>query len=88
MKTMASDKEHFRYWILFALQLEKYAAEATEMIYSALGEGTVTHKTWKVVPEITQWEFWPFGPVIQKISKIRSWSNSWGKILLKRKKKF
>ena len=44
---MASEKEHLRHCILFALQLKKNATEATEKIFSALGEGAVTHKTCK-----------------------------------------
>ena len=35
---MASDKEHLKHCILFALQLKKNAAKATEMICSALGK--------------------------------------------------
>ena len=44
---MASDKEHLRTCVLFAFQLKKNAAEATEIICSALGEGAVTHKMCK-----------------------------------------
>ena len=44
---MASDKEHLGHCILFAFQLNKNPAEATEMICSALGEGAMTHKTSK-----------------------------------------
>ena len=44
---MASDMEHVRHCILFAFQLKKNAADATENICSALGEGAVIHKTCK-----------------------------------------
>ena len=44
---MTSDKEHLRRCILFVFQLKKNAAEATEMICSALEESAVTHKTCK-----------------------------------------
>ena len=39
---MATDNEHLRHCIQFAFQLKKNAAEATEMIFSALVEGAVT----------------------------------------------
>ena len=44
---MASDEEYSRHCILFAFQFLKNAAAATEMIFSALGEGAVTHKMCK-----------------------------------------
>ena len=44
---MASGKEYLRHCILFAFQLKKNAVEKTEMIFSAFGEGVVTHKTCK-----------------------------------------
>ena len=87
---MASDKEHLGHCILFAFQLNKNPAEATEMICSALGEGAMTHKTSK------KW-FQRFRngdfdlhdrerSGQSKNSKMRNWSNYWRKILLKRKK--
>ena len=46
MKTIASDKEHLRHCIPFASQSKKNSAEATEIIRSALREGTMTHKAY------------------------------------------
>ena len=44
---MASNKDHLRHCILFAFQLKRNEAEATEMIFSTLGDGAVTHRTRK-----------------------------------------
>ncbi|KYM95002.1 hypothetical protein ALC62_14359 [Cyphomyrmex costatus] len=44
---MLFDKQRLRHCILFAFQLKKNAAEAQEMICSALGENSVSYSTCK-----------------------------------------
>ena len=45
---MLFEKQHLRHCLLFAFQLKKSAAEAQEMICSALGEGVISYtcKKW------------------------------------------
>ena len=75
----------------FCILIEKNVAETTEIICSALGEGTMMQKTCeKWFQRFHNGDFdlsererrgQP-----KKNSKTRNWSNSWRKILLKRKK--
>ena len=44
---MSFEKQHLRYCLLFTFQLKKSAAEAQEMICSALGETAVSYSTCK-----------------------------------------
>jgi len=47
LKAMSFEKQHLRYCLLFTFQLKKSAAEAQEMICSALGETAVSYSICK-----------------------------------------
>ena len=47
VKAMSVDKQHLRYYLLFAFQLQKTAAEVKQIICLALSEDIVLHSTSK-----------------------------------------